>query len=30
MAGWSKDSCDGGNCAPTCGSCNHNSNVINY
>lgn len=29
MAGWSKSSC-GGNCSPTCGTCNHNSNVINY
>jgi hypothetical protein len=29
MAGWTKSSC-GGNCSPTCGSCNHNSNVINY
>jgi hypothetical protein len=29
MAGWAKSSC-GGNCSPTCGTCNHNSNVINY
>lgn len=29
MAGWVKSSC-GGNCSPTCGTCNHNSNVINY
>ena len=27
MAGWSKGSC-GGNCSSTCGTCNHNSNVI--
>jgi hypothetical protein len=29
MAGWSASSC-GGNCSTTCGSCNHNSNVVNY
>jgi hypothetical protein len=29
MAGWTNLSC-GGNCSPTCGTCNHNSNVINY
>ena len=26
MAGWGSS----GNCAPTCGTCNHNSNVINH
>lgn len=29
MSGWSSSSCDG-NCSPTCGTCNHNSNVIFY
>lgn len=29
MAGWSASSC-GGNCSTTCGTCNHNSNVVNY
>jgi hypothetical protein len=28
MAGWTKGSCDNNNCSSTCGSCNHNSNVI--
>jgi hypothetical protein len=27
VAGWNRESCSG-NCSPTCGTCNHNSNVI--